>query len=131
MSAGPGLPALLIVDDDASIRRLVTVTLDGVAGFRLVEAADGPAALEVFAAERPAVVLLDIEMPGGPDGVEVARRIRDLDGGAEPRIVMLTGASEESTRERALAAGADLFLTKPFSPLELLRLVDAIGERGR
>lgn len=124
-------PALLVVDDDPSIRRLVTVTLDGVAGFRLVEAHDGAAALRAFAAEGPGIVLLDIEMPGGMDGIEVARRMRDADGGAGPRIVMLTGATDEAVRERALAAGADLFLTKPFSPLELLRLVDAIGERGR
>ena len=117
---------ILVVDDDASIRKLISMTLEDVAGFRLREARDGQEALEAAVQERPEIVFLDYQMPR-LDGVETCRRLRSDPTTADATIIMLTAMSDQPAQDRAVAAGADLFLTKPFSPLRLLRLVDAIG----
>ena len=119
------MASILIVDDDPSIRKLVATTLEDVAGFELIEAGDGGEALDLAAEEAPAIVLLDIDMPG-LDGYEACRRLRAEDATADTTIVMLTAAAGEEAERAAEEAGADLFLTKPFSPLELLRLVDQL-----
>ena len=120
---------ILVVDDDPLIRKLITATLEDVAGFHLCEAGDGEEVLATAVAENPAIVLLDIDMPR-LDGVETCRRLRSDPLTADTTIVMLTGLSDGHAQDRAVAAGADLFLTKPFSPLRLLRLVDEIGAAG-
>jgi CheY-like chemotaxis protein len=117
---------ILIVDDDPMIRKLITTTLEDVAGYRLREAGDGLQALETALAERPEIVFLDYDMPR-LDGVETCRRLRSDPVTARATIVMLTGMSDGPSQDRATAAGVDLFLTKPFSPLRLLRLVDGLG----
>jgi CheY-like chemotaxis protein len=121
------MPSVLIVDDDPSIRKLVATTLEDVAGFELVEAADGDEALALAREEAPAIVLLDIDMPG-IDGFEACRRLRAQPQTADATVVMLTAAADEEAERAAEEAGADLFITKPFSPLELLRLVDDLGQ---
>jgi two-component system chemotaxis response regulator CheY len=118
---------ILVVDDDPLIRRLIATTLEDVSGFELVEAEDGVQALERAAAERPAIVFLDIDMPH-MDGITACGHLRRSPQTAESTIVMLTAATDDRAERRAGEAGADLFLTKPFSPLDLLRLVDRIGE---
>jgi two-component system chemotaxis response regulator CheY len=119
--------SVLIVDDDPFIRKLVATTLEDVAGFRLHEAANGQEAVERAAEIDPAVVFLDIDMPV-LDGIEACRQLRrQEDGGGNATIVMLTAAGASENEARARSAGADLFLTKPFSPLDLLRLVDELG----
>lgn len=120
------MPGVLIVDDDPFILKLIATTLEDVAGFELAEAADGIEALEVAARTRPELVFLDIDMPR-LDGYEACRRLRAEPGTAEATIVMLTAAAGDAAERAAEDAGADLFLTKPFSPLELLRLVDDLG----
>jgi CheY-like chemotaxis protein len=122
------MPSVLIVDDDPFIRRLVATTLEDVAGFELLEAADGARAVELAAEERAELVFLDIDMPT-LDGIEACRRLRAQPETADATIVMLTAAAGEEAAREAESAGADLFLTKPFSPLELLRLVDDLGGR--
>jgi CheY-like chemotaxis protein len=119
---------VLIVDDDQFIRRLIATTLEDVSELELHEAADGLEALEVARETRPSLVFLDVDMPR-LDGVEACRRLREEDTGSELTIVMLTAAHGDSVESDAEQAGADLFLTKPFSPLELLRLVDQLSER--
>jgi two-component system chemotaxis response regulator CheY len=121
------MPAVLIVDDDPFIRKLVATTLEDVGGFELVEARDGQEAIEVATREGAELVLLDIDMPV-LDGIEACRRLRRVPGAAEATIVMLTAAAGQEAERQAEEAGADLFLTKPFSPLELLRLVQDIGD---
>jgi CheY-like chemotaxis protein len=122
-----GARTILIVDDDPSIRRLIATTLEDVSGYRLAEAANGEEALERALAARPEIVFLDIEMPR-VDGLEACRRLRSDPTTAGATIVMLTGETGETAERSAAAAGADLFLTKPFSPLHLLQLVDRIGD---
>jgi CheY-like chemotaxis protein len=120
--------SVLIVDDDPFIRKLVATTLEDVAGFDLVEASDGVEAVEIARIHSPAIIFLDVNMPR-LDGIGAAAQLRALPGAEATTIVMLTAAGPE--RERAARdAGADLFLTKPFSPLDLLRLVDEIGGAG-
>jgi two-component system chemotaxis response regulator CheY len=123
-------PTLLVVDDDPFIRKLVLTTLQDVTSFALTEASDGEDALVRAAADPPAVVLLDVDMPR-MDGIEVCRRLRAEPATGGATIVMLTAAHGDDVQQRAEAAGADLFLTKPFSPLELLRLVDRLGGDGK
>jgi two-component system chemotaxis response regulator CheY len=120
------MPGVLIVDDDPFIRKLIATTLEDVAGFELAEAADGVEALEVAARETPEMVFLDIDMPR-LDGLEVCRRLRAAPDTASATIVILTAAAGDAAEREAESAGADLFLTKPFSPLELLRLVHDLG----
>jgi CheY-like chemotaxis protein len=117
---------LLVVDDDPFIRKLITTTLEDVAEFRLLEARDGDQALELANRYRPQIVLLDVDIPGA-DGIEVCRALRANPSTSEATIVMLTASHNDVIEARAEAAGADLFLTKPFSPLELLRLVDGLS----
>jgi CheY-like chemotaxis protein len=121
-------PGLLVVDDDPFIRRLVTTTLHDVTSFALIEAGDGEEAVAMARRTRPAIVLLDIDMPG-LDGIEVCRALR-----ADPRtrgatIVVLTAARARDLADRVRAAGADEMLAKPFSPLALLQLIDRLDGR--
>jgi CheY-like chemotaxis protein len=119
---------ILVVDDDPLIRRLIATTLEDVSGFDLVEAGDGLEALERAHFEQPSIVFLDIDMPR-MDGITTCAELRSAPGTSDATIVMLTAATDDRAERRAGEAGADLFLTKPFSPLDLLRLVDRIGER--
>jgi len=118
---------ILVVDDDPLIRRLIATTLEDVAGFDLVEAEDGVEALERAAVSHPEIVFLDIDMPR-MDGIATCAELRRAAETADATIVMLTAATDDRAERRAGEAGADLFLTKPFSPLDLLRLVDRLGE---
>jgi two-component system chemotaxis response regulator CheY len=117
---------ILIVDDDASIRRLIAATLEDVSGYRMSEAGDGEEAVLRARAVQPSIVFLDIDMPR-LNGIETCRRLKSEPVTADATVVMLTGDSDQEAELEARRAGADLFLTKPFSPLHLLRLVDRLG----
>jgi len=117
-------PAVLIVDDDRFVRKLITTTLEDVSGFRLLEAEDGEAAIAVAVEHRPKLVFLDVDMPR-LDGITALRRLREHEELAGMRVVMLTAGADYERDARA--AGADEFLTKPFSPLDLLRLIEELG----
>ena len=119
---------ILIVDDDAGIRRLIAATLEDVSGYRMTEAGDGEEAVERARQVQPSIVFLDIDMPR-LNGIETCRRLKSEPVTADATVVMLTGDSDQEAELEARRAGADLFLTKPFSPLHLLRLVDRLGDR--
>jgi two-component system chemotaxis response regulator CheY len=121
--------AVLVVDDDPFIRKLIATTLEDVAQFEIHEAADGIEALEVARRERPSLVFLDIDIPE-IDGIDACRQLRADEATNATKIVMLTAAHGDAVQQQAAAAGADLYLTKPFSPLDLLRLVDGVGRPG-
>ena len=129
MLENASLGTILVVDDDPLIRRLIATTLENVAGFDILEAEDGVDALEKADAARPTIVFLDIDMPR-MDGVEACQRLRRSPATAAATIVMLTAAADAGAETRAVEAGADLYMTKPFSPLEVLQLVDRIGARS-
>ena len=117
---------VLVVDDDPFIRKLVSTTLEDVAEFELFEAADGVQAVEVAQRMQPTIVFLDVDMPR-MDGIAACREMRANPATSDATIVILTAAHGDRIEAQAEAAGADLFLTKPFSPLDLLRLVDRLG----
>ena len=117
---------VLIADDQANMRQLVRLTLE-TGRFQIFEAPDGESALAVARREQPDLVFLDWTMPGLP-GVEVCRALRDDPAHDCMRIVMLTARSQTEDRETARAVGADDYITKPFSPIELLEKVrDVLG----
>lgn len=114
---GGSRAVVLVVDDDDAIRGVVRTVLEADS-FEVVEAADGQAALMLLDAingRGPDVVVLDLMMPG-MDGIEVCRRI-DHD---RMKVVMLSARDDAESRQRAQEAGADGYLTKPFSAIELL-----------
>ncbi|HSS09727.1 MAG TPA: response regulator [Acidimicrobiales bacterium] len=108
---------VLVVDDEDMIRRLVRSVLEADE-FEVLEARGGEAALELATATHPAVVVLDILMPG-LDGVEVCRRLDH----EQIKVIVLTARDEPELARECREAGADAFLTKPFSSIELLDLV--------
>ncbi|HEV8642936.1 MAG TPA: response regulator [Methylomirabilota bacterium] len=118
------MPNVLIVDDEPNIVELVRVTLEDDR-VRVLEAADGATALAVAAEARPELILLDVNLPD-LSGLEVCRRLRRDQRLAETRIVMLTAAAQREDVAAGLAAGADQYLTKPFSPVRLISLVEAL-----
>jgi CheY-like chemotaxis protein len=121
---------VLVVDDDPFIRKLIATTLEDVAEIALHEASDGLEAIEVARREQPTLVFLDVDMPA-LNGIDACRRLREDELTRDTTIVMLTAAHGDGVERRAEQAGADLFLTKPFSPLDLLRLVDGLdGAHG-
>jgi DNA-binding response OmpR family regulator len=119
---------ILVVDDDAKIVRLVRTYLERE-GYRVVTAADGPAALEAIESHRPALVVLDLMLPE-LDGRAVIRAVRrDDEAGATP-IIVLSARGTTLDRIAGLEDGADDYLPKPFSPAELVIRVKAILRRS-
>ncbi|HEV8226738.1 MAG TPA: response regulator [Methylomirabilota bacterium] len=123
------MTTILIVDDEPAILDLVRFTLED-AEVRVVEASDGVEALALARRVRPDLILLDVHMPR-LDGLEACRQIRRDPALARTPIVMLTAAGQEADRARGREAGADEYLTKPFSPLALLALVEALVPETR
>ncbi len=121
---------VLVADDDAFIRKLIATTLEDVAGVHLIEARNGEEAVALADSEHPELVFLDVAMPN-LDGIEACRRMRADPQTAGTPIVMLTASARYEDESRAVDAGADRYLTKPFSPLDLLRLVEELPDRHR
>jgi two-component system, OmpR family, phosphate regulon response regulator PhoB len=119
---------VLVVDDDAGIRDLIKFRLES-AGHEVLTASNGEEGLATALREHPGLVLLDVAMPK-MDGIEVCKRLRaDADMQLVP-IVLITARSEESDVEVGFAAGADDYVTKPFSPRQLMERLEAILERA-
>jgi two-component system, OmpR family, phosphate regulon response regulator PhoB len=121
--AGKFMKKILIVEDNADIRRLVRMTLES-ADHEILEATDGESGLHLAQVIRPDLVLLDVMMPGDIDGLEVCRQIRQSADLTDIRVVLLTARGQIKDREAGLAAGANAYLAKPFSPLQLIDTVD-------
>jgi DNA-binding response OmpR family regulator len=121
------MATILICDDEEPLRALVRAALDG-AGHELHEASDGDEAIELCNSLRPDVVVLDMMMPGRT-GLEVLTELRADADLAGTTVVMLTARAQAADRASALAAGADLFVAKPFSPLELAAAIDGLLAR--
>ncbi|MFJ6075613.1 response regulator transcription factor [Streptomyces sp. NPDC093065] len=117
---------MLVVDDDPTVAEVVAGYLVR-AGYRVDRAGDGPAALARAAVHRPDLVVLDLMLPG-MDGLEVCRRLR---GEGPVPVVMLTARGDEDDRILGLEVGADDYVTKPFSPRELVLRVESVLRRTR
>jgi ribonuclease P protein subunit RPR2 len=127
LSAGADELRILLVDDEPALRELLRVTFES-AHLSVVEAASGEEALAELACGPPDAVVLDLRLPG-IDGASLCRRLRDEDDTRGLPIVVLSGADDEAELERARRAGADEVVRKPFSPLELLALVERLAGR--
>ncbi|MDX1612923.1 MAG: response regulator transcription factor [Candidatus Promineifilaceae bacterium] len=129
------MKTILVVDDEPEIIRVVRGYMEQ-AGFRVISAGDGAAALARFHSERPDLVILDLNLPAGTsnetlDGLDVARAIRRSPGGAaDTPIIMLTARVEEMDRILGLELGADDYVTKPFSGRELVARTRAVLRRS-
>ena len=118
------MTTVLIVDDEPNIVQLVRITLED-SRVHVLEAADGTTALGQAMAACPSLILLDVDLPD-VSGLDVCRRLKAQARLADTKIVMLTAAAQQDDIARGLAAGADLYLTKPFSPVRLLALVEQL-----
>jgi CheY-like chemotaxis protein len=120
-----GLPAIrtvVIADDEPSMRLLVHATIESD-DYEVVEAGDGTQAWAMIQQHKPSLVLLDVQMPG-KSGLEVLQLVKADPSLAATRVILLTAKAQESDIEMGLIAGADFYLTKPFSPLDLLTRVE-------
>lgn len=122
---------ILIADDEAYIRLLIAQTLEDLPGgeAEILTAEDGAAALDLVRRERPALVFLDVMMPQ-INGYEVCRAVKQDELLSSTYIVILTAKGQEFDRQRGREAGADVFITKPFDPDELLELAAAALKRA-
>jgi DNA-binding response OmpR family regulator len=120
---------VLVADDDADIRDLVAFKLEQ-AGFEVISVEDGQVALEQAQTRRPTLAVLDVSMPA-MSGIEVCQRLRADPATAGMLIIMLTARVQEQDVEGGFSAGADDYVTKPFSPRELVSRIQALLSRAR
>jgi DNA-binding response OmpR family regulator len=119
---------VLIVDDEPNLRALVRTTIESPY-YQVIEARDGEEAWTLIKERKPALVLLDIKMPRR-SGLEVLKAIRADPGLRGTQVMMLTSSDDQADIDAGILAGTDYYLTKPFSPADLLaRVSEAIGQR--
>lgn len=116
------LRTVLIADDEPSMRLLVHATIESD-DYAVVEASDGAEAWAMIQKLKPSLVLLDVQMPG-KTGLEVLQSVKANPDLEATRVILLTSKAQERDIEAGLIAGADFYLTKPFSPLDLLTRVE-------
>ena len=119
---------ILIVDDEAPIREMIAVALE-MAGYECLEAGNSQEALAVIVDRKPDLLLLDWMLPGST-GIELARRLKRDELTADIPIIMLTAKGEEDNKIQGLEVGADDYITKPFSPRELVARLKAVLRRA-
>jgi DNA-binding response OmpR family regulator len=122
--SGTGRETVLVADDSMTVLAMVSARLER-AGYDVVTATRGDEALRLAQELRPRLVILDVEMPG-LDGMEVARQLRADESLAGMLIILLTAHTEADEVASGLAAGADDYLTKPFSPQELQARIEQL-----
>ena len=110
---------ILIVDDQGELRKLIRITL-GFRDYELYEAEDGQRALELARVLKPDLLILDVMMPGGFDGYQVCKKLKETGNGKVPYVILLTARGQKNDIEEGTRVGADNYLIKPFSPLELI-----------
>ncbi|GLS28274.1 phosphate regulon transcriptional regulator PhoB [Marinibactrum halimedae] len=118
---------ILIVDDESSIRDMLRVALE-MADYRCLEAADAQKAHSLVVDEKPDLILLDWMLPG-TSGIELARRLKRDEVTSQTPIIMLTAKGDEDNKVQGLEVGADDYITKPFSPRELVARLKAVLRR--
>lgn len=116
---------VLIVEDQADIRKLIRMTLEFEA-YEIHEASDGAFGLSLVRAVKPDLVLLDVMMPGELDGLQACQAIKQDAATRHTKVVLLTARSQARDREAGLQAGADEYLVKPFSPLQLIDTIERL-----
>lgn len=118
---------VLIVEDQADIRKLIRMTLE-FEDYEIHEASDGCFGLNLARATRPDIVLLDVMMPGELDGLQVCQHLKNDPATRHVKVVLLTARGQARDRNAGQQAGADEYLVKPFSPLQLIETIERLLE---
>ena len=116
---------VLIVEDQADIRKLIRMTLE-FEPYEIHEAANGTDGLRLAGEVQPDLILLDVMMPGALDGLQVCARVRASPALLATRVVLLTARGQAQDRDAGRQAGADDYLIKPFSPLQLIETIERL-----
>ncbi len=117
---------ILIVDDSDSIRGMIQ-TLMAARGHEVEAVSTGAKAIDAALAQRPDAILLDVHLPGAFDGIEVCRKLRDVESTRSVPIIIISAMADDASKTRALEAGASAYYTKPFSPTALLKELEQQG----
>jgi two-component system phosphate regulon response regulator PhoB len=120
---------VLIVEDQADIRKLIRMTLE-FEPYEIYEAANGITGLQLANEVVPDLILLDVMMPGEIDGLQVCARVRANPALRATRVVLLTARGQTQDRDAGQQAGADEYLIKPFSPLQLIETIERLMSAG-
>ncbi|WP_315042251.1 phosphate regulon transcriptional regulator PhoB [Faucicola mancuniensis] len=123
------METILVVEDEVAIRDMIVTALD-LAGFHCLEAGDVSQAHHLVVDNRPSLILLDWMLPNGVSGIDFCRRLKKDDTLNEIPIIMLTAKGEEDNKIQGLDAGADDYITKPFSTRELISRIKAVLRRS-
>ncbi len=119
---------ILIVEDSESIRQMIEALVSS-RGHEVVAVSTGARAIEAALAQRPDVVLLDLNLPGGMDGFDVCRRLRSEATTKAVPVLVISAMDDSHSKARAAAAGATAYYTKPFSPTALLKEIESLRTR--
>ncbi|MEJ6006428.1 response regulator [Paucibacter sp. AS339] len=116
---------ILIVEDQEEIRELIRVTLE-FDDYEIDEAPNGDEGLRKAGSFKPDLMLLDVMMPGGLNGLQVCQRVKADPALKRTKVVLLTARGQEADKQAGLKAGADEYLIKPFSPMELMKVIGKV-----
>jgi CheY-like chemotaxis protein len=116
---------ILVVEDQDSIRRMIEALVQA-RGYQVTAVSSGAKAIDVALTDAPDMVLLDLNLPGQYDGFDVCQRLRSDDATRSVPVVIISAMDDDESRERATAAGATAYYTKPFSPIALLKEIDRL-----
>ena len=116
------MPKILIVDDEPKMRMLLEETLEKLEdeGVDLLTAGNGKDALEIIMTKKPELVILDVRMPG-MSGLEVCNTVKNVLGMKDIYVLMLTANTQEVDKQKGIDVGADIYITKPFNPKEIIK----------
>lgn len=115
---------ILIVDDQHEIRDLLRMTLELAQSFTLSEAGSAAEALDLVSRDRPDLILMDVMLPGGMTGLDACKLIKKMPGPQPaPKVIVVSARPFEDLRAEFEASGADLFIAKPFGPLQLVQSI--------
>ena len=121
---------ILVVDDEEDILHLLSAILEDMAGYAVLRARDGKEALKLAETNTPDAILLDVKLPG-LDGYEVCRSVKAKPALAGTKVIILSGLPQETENQKAMVAGADAYIMKPFSPAALVKeLAEILASRS-
>lgn len=117
---------ILLVDDNRIIRHLLKLTFSDAERFEILEAENGEQALSIAKQQRPDIIILDIMLPDDFDGIQICRIIKSWNDHPQCKIILLSARGQQEDLKLGKNAGADLYITKPFSPQKLITSVDLL-----
>lgn len=116
---------ILIVEDSDSIRHMIEALMSA-RGHEVEAVSTGAKGIDAALARRPDAVLLDLNLPGSFDGIDVCRKLRESDATRAVPVIFISALADDASKKRALEAGATAYYTKPFSPTALLKVIESI-----